>query len=32
MAIVTVTYPWIPDLYLVGPINLSSTATMPMSY
>ena len=32
MVIVTVTYPWIPELYLVGPINLTSTATMPMSY
>jgi hypothetical protein len=32
MVIVTVTYPWIPELYLVGPINLSSTTTMPMSY
>ena len=32
MVIVTVTYPWIPELYLVGPINLSSTATVPMSY
>jgi hypothetical protein len=32
MVIVTVTYPWIPELYLIGPINLSTTATMPMSY
>jgi Flp pilus assembly protein TadG len=32
VVIVTVTYPWIPELYLLGPINLSSTATMPMSY
>jgi Flp pilus assembly protein TadG len=25
---VTVTYQWFPDLYLVGPINLTSTSTM----
>ena len=29
---VTVTYPWIPELFLVGPINLTSTAVMPLSY
>jgi Flp pilus assembly protein TadG len=29
---VTVNYNWIPELYLVGPITLSSTSTMPMSY
>ncbi len=29
---VTVTYNWFPELYLVGPITLSSTSTMPMSY
>jgi len=29
---VTVSYPWVPELYLVGPINLTSTSTMPMSY
>jgi Flp pilus assembly protein TadG len=29
---VTITYPWIPELWLVGPINLSSTATLAMSY
>ncbi len=29
---VTVSYNWIPELYLVGPITLSSTSTMPMSY
>jgi len=30
--IVTVTYQWFPELYLVGPINLTSTSEMPMSY
>ncbi len=29
---VTVTYQWLPELYLVGPITLTSTSTMPMSY
>jgi hypothetical protein len=29
---VTVTYPWVPELYLVGPINLQSTAVLPLSY
>jgi Flp pilus assembly protein TadG len=29
---VTVTYSWFPELYLVGPISLQSTAVMPMSY
>jgi Flp pilus assembly protein TadG len=29
---VTVTYPWIPEMYLTGPINLTSTSVMPMSY
>jgi Flp pilus assembly protein TadG len=29
---VTVSYNWIPELYLVGPITLSSTSIMPMSY
>ncbi|HZU37960.1 MAG TPA: TadE family protein [Gemmataceae bacterium] len=29
---VTVTYKWTPELYLVGPITLSSTSVMPMSY
>ena len=29
---VTVTYQWIPELYLVGPINLSSTSVMPVAY
>ncbi len=30
--VVTVTYQWFPELYLVGPINLSCTSKMPMSY
>jgi Flp pilus assembly protein TadG len=29
---VTVTYQWTPELYLTGPINLTSTSVMPMSY
>ena len=29
---VTVAYTWVPELYLVGPISLQSTAVMPMSY
>ena len=29
---VTVSYAWVPELYLVGPINLQSTAVMPMNY
>jgi Flp pilus assembly protein TadG len=29
---VTVNYQWFPEAYLVGPIVLSSTSTMPMSY
>ena len=29
---VTVRYTWVPELYLVGPITLTSTSTMPMSY
>jgi Flp pilus assembly protein TadG len=29
---VTVSYQWSPELYLIGPITLSSTATMPMAY
>ncbi len=29
---VTVTYPWLPEAYLIGPITLSSTSQMPMSY
>ncbi|MGA7497120.1 MAG: TadE family protein [Isosphaeraceae bacterium] len=30
--IVTVTYQWTPDLYITGPLNLTSTSVMPMSY
>jgi hypothetical protein len=29
---VTVTYNWLPELFLVGPIKLTSTASVPMSY
>lgn len=29
---VTVTYSWTPELYLVGPITLTSRAVMPLSY
>jgi hypothetical protein len=29
---VTVTYNWMPELFLVGPIKMSSTVTVPMSY
>ncbi len=29
---VTVNYNWFPEAYLIGPIVLSSTSTMPMSY
>jgi Flp pilus assembly protein TadG len=29
---VTVTYKWMPALYIAGPINLTSTSVMPMSY
>ncbi|HEY7311093.1 MAG TPA: TadE family protein [Gemmataceae bacterium] len=29
---VTVSYKWFPEAYLVGPITLSSTSTVPMSY
>ena len=29
---VTVSYQWLPELYLAGPIVLSSTSVMPMSY
>jgi Flp pilus assembly protein TadG len=29
---VSVTYSWMPEMFLAGPINLSSTAVMPMSY
>jgi Flp pilus assembly protein TadG len=30
--IVTVSYQWFPEAYLVGPITLQSTSEMPMSY
>jgi len=29
---VTVSYSWLPEAYLAGPITLSSTSTVPMSY
>ncbi len=29
---VTVTYPWVPEMYLVGPIYLTGSSTLPMSY
>lgn len=29
---VTVSYPWIPEVFLTGPITLSSTCVIPMSY
>ena len=29
---VTVTYQWFPELYLIGPITLTSTSEMQMSY
>jgi len=29
---VTVTYTWIPEWYLSGPITFTSTSTVPMSY
>ena len=29
---VTVNYNWFPEAYVIGPIVLSSTSTMPMSY
>lgn len=29
---VTVTYQWMPEVFLVGPINLTSTSTIAMSY
>ena len=28
---VTVTYQWLPELYLIGPITLTSTSTMPVT-
>jgi hypothetical protein len=32
VVIVQVTYTWIPDLYLTGPITLTSKSVMPMSH
>jgi Flp pilus assembly protein TadG len=29
---VTVSYSWMPEMYLTGPINLQSTSVMPMNY
>ena len=29
---VTVSYQWMPELYLVGPLNLTSSSQMVMSY
>lgn len=29
---VTVTYAWMPEVFLIGPINLTSTSTLAMSY
>jgi len=29
---VTVTYQWTPDLYITGPLTLTSTSVMPMSF
>ncbi|HKB37703.1 MAG TPA: TadE/TadG family type IV pilus assembly protein [Gemmataceae bacterium] len=29
---VTVTYTWIPEIFFIGPITLSSSSTLPMSY
>jgi len=29
---VTVTYSWLPELYLVGPINLTASSTLPVTY
>lgn len=29
---ITVTYQWIPEMYLTGPITLTSTSDMPMSF
>jgi Flp pilus assembly protein TadG len=28
---VTVTYTWFPEMYLIGPINLTSTSSMPIT-
>ncbi len=32
IATVTVTYQWTPDLYITGPLNLTSTSVMPITY
>jgi Flp pilus assembly protein TadG len=32
LVIVTITYPWVPEAILVGPITLTSTAVLAMSY
>jgi hypothetical protein len=32
MVRVTVTYQWSPDLFVVGPIYLTSTTQVPMSF
>ncbi len=29
---VTVSYTWLPEMYLVGPITLTGSSTLPMSY
>jgi hypothetical protein len=29
---VTVTYTWMPEIFFVGPINLTSTSKIAMSY
>lgn len=29
---VTVVYKWFPEAYLIGPLTMSSTSTLPMSY
>ena len=31
-ATVTVTYQWTPDFFITGPLNLTSTSVMPISY
>jgi hypothetical protein len=28
---VTVTYQWLPEVFLIGPINLTSSSTMPIT-
>jgi hypothetical protein len=29
---VTVTYQWMPEIFMIGPITLTSTSTIPMQY